>query len=257
MKVISKEEERQHYNATVRGGLLGGAVGLGLGSAGVWLASRRYPAFRQLTIQFRAFMGVSVGTFAAIIAADRASRNFELARHEEERRYVNRQESLQEQIEAAKPAWQRTKDWFGHNRYPIIFGCWVASMGIALGIVGRNKYLTGAQKLVQARVYAQGLTVAVLVGSFALEAKDAGKGQGRWEKVMVLDPNDPTHKHLIEKRIHHERYQGEDQWMDMVAAEEERIKEKEEEKYHHEDEVKHEKQQKNGSKKDAGKAKAA
>ena len=99
-------------------------------------------------------------------------------------------------------------------------------MGIALGIVGRNPYLSGQQKLVQARVYAQGLTVAVLLASFALEANDAGKGKGRWETVKVLDPNDPTHKHMIEKRIHHERYQGEDQWMDMVAAEERRIKER-------------------------------
>jgi len=99
-------------------------------------------------------------------------------------------------------------------------------MGIAFGIVSRNRYLTGSQKLVQARVYAQGLTVAVLLASFALEANDAGKGKGRWETVKILDPNDPTHKHMIEKRIHHERYQGEDQWMDMVAAEERRIKER-------------------------------
>jgi hypothetical protein len=35
---------------------------------------------------------------------------------------------------------------------------------------------------------------------------------------------------LIEKRIHHERYQGEDQWMDMVATEERRMKREQEEK---------------------------
>ncbi|KAF2097332.1 hypothetical protein NA57DRAFT_57924 [Rhizodiscina lignyota] len=234
MKIISKEEEAQHYNATVKGGLLGGALGIGLGTAGVWLASKRYPAFRSLTIQFRAFLGCSVGTFAAIIAADRASRKFQVDMHPEEWRYIDKQETLQEQIEAAKPAWERTKDYISTNRYPIIFASWVASMGIALGLVGRNPYLTGAQKLVQARVYAQGLTVAVLVSSFALEARDANKGQGRWETVKVLDPNDPTHKHLIEKRIHHERYSGEDQWMDMVAAEEERMKERQAEKAAHE-----------------------
>lgn len=85
-------------------------------------------------------------------------------------------------------------------------------MGIALGIVQRNKYLSGAQKLVQARVYAQGLTVAVLLASFAMEGTDAAKGKGRWETIKVLDPDDPTHKKFIEKRIHHERYEGEDQW---------------------------------------------
>lgn len=86
-------------------------------------------------------------------------------------------------------------------------------MGTAFALVGRNPYLSGQQKLVQARVYAQGLTLAVVVASLALEAKDRGSGQGRWETVKVLDPNDPTHKHIIEKKIHHERYAGEDQWM--------------------------------------------
>jgi hypothetical protein len=99
------------------------------------------------------------------------------------------------------------------NRYPIVFGSWLASMGIALGIVSRNPYLSGPQKLVQARVYAQGLTVAVLIASFAFETNDATKGKGRWETIKVIDPNDPEHKHLIEKRIHHESYAGEDQWL--------------------------------------------
>lgn len=107
---------------------------------------------------------------------------------------------------------ERAKDWAKENRYGIVFGSWVASMGIALGLVGRNPYLTSQQKLVQARVYAQGLTVAVLVASFAVEANDANKGQGRWETVKIIDPNDPTHQHVIEKKIHHERYAGEDQW---------------------------------------------
>lgn len=99
-----------------------------------------------------------------------------------------------------------------------MFGSWAASLGIALGLVGRNPYLTGAQKLVQARVYAQGLSLAVVVASLALEAKDRGQGTGRWETVKVLDPNDPTHKHVIEKKIHHERYSGEDQWQGMVRG---------------------------------------
>lgn len=83
-------------------------------------------------------------------------------------------------------------------------------MGGALALVGRNPHLTAPQKLVQARVYAQGLTVAVLIASFAFEAGDSAKGKGRWETVKVVDPDDPSH--TIEKRIHHERYAGEDQW---------------------------------------------
>jgi hypothetical protein len=99
-------------------------------------------------------------------------------------------------------------------------------MGVSLALVRRNPYLTTAQKLVQARVYAQGLTVATLLGSFAVEARDATLKKGRWETIKVLDPADPLHQRLIEKRIHHERYEGEDQWMEVIAAEEQRMKER-------------------------------
>lgn len=83
-------------------------------------------------------------------------------------------------------------------------GSWIA--------VNRSSAMSGANKLVQARMYAQGLTLAALLASFAFEADDATKGKGRWETIQVVDPNDPEHKHLIEKKIHHERYAGEDQW---------------------------------------------
>lgn len=225
MKILTKEEQEGHYRATIRGGLIGGTAGLAAGTAGVWLASRRFPAFRQLTIPFRVFLVVGSATAGTMITAEKWGERYERQIHPE-REYKDRNQTLQEQIEAQKSIGKRMKDWATENRYGIVFGSWVASMGIALGLVSRNRYLTGAQKLVQARVYAQGLTVAVLLASFALEGSDAARGKGRWETVKVLDPNDPTHKHIIEKRIHHERYEGEDQWMDMVATEERKMKER-------------------------------
>ena len=109
--------------------------------------------------------------------------------------------------------------WGKENRYPIVGASWVASMAIALGLVGRSPYLSTSQKLVQARVYAQGLTLAVLVATAAFEIGDKGQGEGRWETVKVMDPDDPEHKHLIDKKIHHERYAGEDMWRGMFVIE--------------------------------------
>lgn len=159
----------------------------------------------------KSFLVSSSATFAAIISADRASRGFEASR-EPSRGYLDSATRELEQARKSESTMQRLKDWGRENRYPIVAASWVASMGIALGMVGRNPYLTRAQKLVQARVYAQGLTVAVLIASAAFEMGDASKGKGRWETVKIIDPNDPEHKHLIEKRIHHEAYQGEDLW---------------------------------------------
>jgi Hypoxia induced protein conserved region len=170
-------------------------------------------------------------TRTAVIRAEQASIHFGLEQAPDRTRgHAARQEQLLGEIDAAKPAWVRARDWAAEHRYGIVGVSWVASMAIALGLVRRNPHLTGKQKLVQSRVYAQGLTVAVLLASFMLEGTDAMKGTGRWETVKVLDPDDPEHKRMIEKRIHHERYAGEDQWRDMVEAEERKIKMMEEQK---------------------------
>lgn len=184
---------------------------MGLGLAIAYAANRRFHAFRSLTLPLKAFLVTSSATFAAIISADRASRKFEDDR-DPQRKYRDRASSDLEAVKQNESTMQKLKDWGREHRYPIVATSWVASMGIALGLVSRNPYLSTAQKLVQARVYAQGLTLAVLVATAAFEIGDANKGKGRWETVMIVDPNDPEHKHLIEKRIHHEAYAGEDMW---------------------------------------------
>jgi hypothetical protein len=222
MRVISKEEEKAHYNAVLKGGLIGGSVGIGIGLIGVLAGARRYPGFRTLTLPFRAFLVTSTGTFGAIVMAESYSNQFHLANNP--MNFYKDQASRDAALaHAQESSFQRFRAWGEANRYKIVFGSWVAAMAIALGIVGRNPYLTTSQKLVQARMYAQGLTLGVLVASAAFETADARQGRGRWETIMVVDPNDPEHKEMIEKRIHKEEYSGQDLWKDMVATEERRL----------------------------------
>lgn len=218
MKILSKEEEREHFSEVVRGGSVGGAIGLGIGLTGVLVASRRYPAFRQLTLPFRAFLVTSTATFGAIVNADRWSIAYQRSR-DPNSFYKDAAARALEQARRNESNAQRLKEWGRDHRYSIVFASWLASMGVALTMVGRNKYLTTAQKVVQARVYAQGLTVGVLILTALFEAKDAKEGKGRWETVMVLDPNDPEHKHWIEKKIHKEEYEGQDLWKGELPSE--------------------------------------
>jgi hypothetical protein len=226
MKVMSPEEEKAHYNQVLKGGFIGGTAGLAAGIGGVMIASRRYPAFRHLTLPFRAFLITSTGTFGAIINADRFSMAFQKAK-DPKANYQDASQRAQQIVRENESAYKRFMDWGRENRYSIVFASWVASMGIAMALVSRAPMST-SQKVVQARVYAQGLTLAVLIVSAAFEVNDVKKGEGRWETVMVLDPNDPEHKHLIEKKVHKEEYEGQDLWMDMVEAEEKRLKAKQE-----------------------------
>lgn len=222
MKILTKEEEDAHYQAALGGGFKGLAVGLGIGLVGLGVANRRYEIIRNLTVPMKAFLVSSSTTFFAIVMADRASRSFEHDRLPHNIYQDRASRDLAELREAGTP-FEKFKTWGRENRYPIVGVSWLASMAVALQLVRNNPFLSKAQKLVQARVYAQGLTLAVLIVTALFEVGDANKGRGRWETIMVLDPEDPQHKKLIEKKIHHELYAGEDLWKDMVEAEERKI----------------------------------
>ncbi|KAI9727699.1 MAG: hypothetical protein M1828_005927 [Chrysothrix sp. TS-e1954] len=225
MKILTPEEERAHTRETYKGGFFGAAVGLAATSLGVWGASRRFHAFRQLSVPFRVFLVTSSTTFTGVISADHYSRNFEKRRHADSD-FKTQSEQAASELSKDKSTGERMKAFVSEQRYPIVFSSWLASMAIALGLVGRSPHMTGQQKLVQARVYAQGLTLAVLIASFMLEGSDMRAGKGRWETVKVLDPDDPEHKRMIEKKIHHEAYTGQDQWMDMIESQEAKMKSK-------------------------------
>lgn len=225
MKVVTKEEEAAHYKQVLTGGAVGGVVGLGIGAAALSLGTRRYHTVRSLTLPFKAFLLSSSATFGLIVNAERYSIAFQKAK-DPMYGYKSKSARTLEEAMANRSTYDKFMSWGRENRYTIVFSSWLASMGVALAIVNRSKYMTAAQKLVQARVYAQGLTVAVLVITAAFEMNDAKTGAGRWQTVLIVDPNDPEHKKLIEKKVHKEEYEGQDRWKDMVAAEERRIAER-------------------------------
>ena len=260
MKILTKEEESEHYRETLKGGTLGGLVGLGFGFAGVALASQRYHFFRTLTLPLKAFLITSSGTFAGIIAADHWSRAYEFKRNPKAVEYAEMQKERREHDEMGKSFTERAMEFARAERYKIVGGSWILSMVGAFSLVNRNKFLTGAQKLVQARVYAQFLTLGVLVASAAFEISDSRKQQGRYETVKYVDPKDPEHKRIIEKQIEigggkgaggeREDRSGRDLWKDMVDAEEDRISQREhdEAKAKKDHQAKHHKKNGNGGK---------
>lgn len=132
---------------------MGGAAGLALGVIGVSLAQRRYPAFRALTLPLKAFLVTSSGTFAGIISADHYSRQFESSVNIQDQIYQQRQAEERRRATEGLSVGQRIMQGVREERYKIVGGSWVASMIAAFALVGRNPYLTGPQKLVQARVY--------------------------------------------------------------------------------------------------------
>ncbi|KAL9619341.1 MAG: hypothetical protein Q9160_006021 [Pyrenula sp. 1 TL-2023] len=271
MKILTKEEEQAHYKsvpATLKGGTLGGLAGLSVGFAGVAIAQRRYTAFRALTLPLKAFLVTSSGTFAGIISADHYSRRYEASVNVQDQIFQQRQAEERKRATEGLSFTERSMKWFMEEKYKIVGASWAASMVAAFALVGRNPYLTGQQKLVQARVYvlrhrnsphsslvigtvskamvlikivfryAQGLTLAVLVATTALEISEQNR-----EKALAKE--DPEHH----EQPHHD--EGDETWKSMVAAEEERFKERDEyiARREAEDRKKQHKGKKGGSKK--------
>jgi len=118
MKILTKEEEQAHYNATLKGGIIGGGIGLALGGAAVYAANARFHIIRNLTLPMKTFLVTSSSTFAAIIAADRSSRGFEWAR-DPARDYKDRAAQDLEALRANESAFETFKEWGRKNRYPI------------------------------------------------------------------------------------------------------------------------------------------
>lgn len=210
-------------SSVVKGGSFGTALGLVGGVAGVMLAARRYHTIRNLTIPMKAFLVTSSGTFVGIIAADHASRSFEAERNQQMQWYENREQRLRSEELAQLTMVDRALLWARREKYKIVGATWVASMIGSFVLVGRNPYLSGQQKIVQARVYAQGLTLAVLVASAGFEISDQRKGKG------ILDASkEQKKKQAAVAQVQQEEAAegGGDLWKDMVAAEEERLKKK-------------------------------
>jgi hypothetical protein len=212
-------------SSVVKGGTIGGLLGLAGGAAGVMLAARRYHTIRNLTIPMKAFLVTSSGTFVGIIAADHASRDFEKQQNATKMWYENREDRLHAEELRGLSFTDRAVAFARREKYKIVGATWIASMIGSFVLVGRNPYLSGQQKIVQARVYAQGLTLAVLCASAAFEISDQRKGRGlldaakRDKKQQLEDAAEPAPVHAGNKD------QG-DLWKDMVAAEEQRLKSK-------------------------------
>ncbi|KZW04297.1 hypothetical protein EXIGLDRAFT_635815 [Exidia glandulosa HHB12029] len=166
MKIVTAEEIRQHQRETLKGGAVGLGVGAAIGAPTLYAANRFFPAYRALPPSLKVFSAIAFVVPAAVIQAERAGLAFEraqwndLGEHELERR-----------AEFAKARWdslgdtEKARDWASRHKFGIVGGGWVAGMAAASAIIMRDPLQTFPQKLVQARMWAQGWTIALVIGA--------------------------------------------------------------------------------------------
>ncbi|KAK7206341.1 hypothetical protein BZA70DRAFT_132531 [Myxozyma melibiosi] len=107
------------------------------------------------------------------------------------------------------------------NKLSLLLSAWAGSMGLAWYMISRDKLLTGSQKIVQARMYAQFLALGLIVATAAVSIGDSS------EPAYIPDPNDKTHHHLIHNPKNKSHQSGVESHWKMIIEEEEEARKNE------------------------------
>ena len=158
----------RQYNASVSAAAKGFGVGLAFSAPSAYLLNRSWPAFRALTPAIKMFFVSSLAIGTGVIYADKAGIAFDQAHYTDagaavQRRYQSREQREWDSLSTSDKA----LTWAKENKFSVVAATWATSMGGIFAYI-HTQPMTFAQKLVQARVWAQGITLASLVGMAAI-----------------------------------------------------------------------------------------
>ncbi|WVO22741.1 uncharacterized protein IAS62_004075 [Cryptococcus decagattii] len=193
----TQDDMKVYYNEALKGGFRGALFAAAITGTSYFVFSKRSPTFRSLPLPAKAFAGVVISVPCIFISAERAALAYERTHwsgvgQKEIERKLERQSQTWEKMTQMEKA----KNWASIHKYSLISAAWVGSLGLAFGIVARNPYQSTAQKIVQARMWAQGLTVGLLVGGALLAGANSNppdefskvkEGDHSWRDILELD----------------------------------------------------------------------
>ncbi|KDQ21127.1 hypothetical protein BOTBODRAFT_183773 [Botryobasidium botryosum FD-172 SS1] len=169
MKILTQEEINEHYDVTLKGGIKGFSYGLATSLPLSLIAQRYWPYYRSLPLPLKAFGVMVITVPACVIKAETDGNAWEHSRWNDIGKHEIDEVAQREQARwDALGTKEKVLDWAARRRYTIVGGSWALSMALSFGIIMRNPYLSFSQKLVQARMWAQGLTIGVLIASAGL-----------------------------------------------------------------------------------------
>ncbi|KAI7865660.1 hypothetical protein BDF14DRAFT_1822141 [Spinellus fusiger] len=163
-KLLTPKQDKTRVKLAFDAGLKGAAMGLGLGIIATALTLRRSPEFRALSRPIQSIMAVSGSGAGFMFEADRVSSAYE-NRHLGYTDEIMLQDLMKRERKPQLTTKESVLHYLNDNRWTFIGASWAISMVGALGISFSNRYLSTQQKIVQARMYAQAVTLAVLMTS--------------------------------------------------------------------------------------------
>jgi len=169
MKILTKEEADEHYGVVLNAGLKGFAYSSLVAFPLSYYLHRSWPYYRSLPLSLKALGIVTITIPVSVIKAEVDGNAWERSRwHDAGAMEMDELQKREQERVAKMSDKEQWLHWASQRRYSIVGASWALSMAIAFGVVMRNRYQTLPQKIVQARMWAQGLTVGVLLASAGL-----------------------------------------------------------------------------------------
>ncbi|WFD44125.1 (R)-2-hydroxyglutarate--pyruvate transhydrogenase [Malassezia psittaci] len=178
-----------------------GATGFAVGIAGAVLcgavAQRRVASIRSLPLSVKGSLVLSSGLAAGVINAERSAIAYEQKTFNDSSAQIDRRlRELHDERWSQLSTLDRTIAWAKFHKFKVVIGSWLTSMAGSWLYI-QSQPLSFSQKIVQARVWAQGLTLASLlvmagVTQFPTEAdelleEEAQQANHSWRNLIHED----------------------------------------------------------------------
>ncbi|KAG1868210.1 hypothetical protein C8R48DRAFT_132868 [Suillus tomentosus] len=199
------ENKLEGQNAAVARGAIEGALSGSAIVAPTWyLLNRRWPAFRALPTTMKTLGAVIIIVPLISIRAEHRGLDF----HRQHWTGIGKTE-LEKEREEEQKRWaslspkDKLAEWTAKHQLSVIVGSWALTMGLVGRKVMRDPLISMPNKVVQVRLWAQGLTIGVIIAAAALTHSQRAQAAN-----MRKHSPDHTWVYLLDKqRLEKERAQ--------------------------------------------------
>ncbi|KAJ7098691.1 hypothetical protein B0H15DRAFT_821870 [Mycena belliarum] len=209
MKLATEEQIAAHTAASRRGALEGTLFAGSIATLASVYSHRRWEYYRRLPPSLK-ILGILIITAPTLsIQAERRGLEYDKSQWEGAGvELINAQEHQELTRWEQMTMSDKVADWASRHEYSIIVGGWALSLAVAGGIISRDKYQSTAQKVVQARMWAQGLTIGIILTAAGLKAnRNKGESASRpvadhsWMEVVQQQERERQERMQLQARV--------------------------------------------------------
>ncbi|KAI6034935.1 mitochondrion protein [Pisolithus orientalis] len=178
--------------AAIRGAVEGTVMGAAVTLPSFYILNRQWPYFRSLPLQLKTLAAIIIILPTTAIRAEHRMIDYERSHWDSKDKYAVERRAHEERLRwDSLSVKDKFADWTARHQLSYVVGSWALAMAVSGAIIMRDPHLPVRHKVVQARVWAQGLTLGVIIATGALTHSQHAKaaqmrkrGDHSWEDVL-------------------------------------------------------------------------